>query len=113
MDYTLLLKNNGARKEYTIRGLQDEGTDLIHFFKNFSMPEGAQEGEYTYMLFIDNAKDPIYSLNDNLPESTVTSDGITIAVKYLNPEMGILRYEERESTSEYISNNKEYKYYSK
>lgn len=113
MTYTLLLKNNASRSEYAIRSLQDEGTDLIHFFKNFSMPEGAQYGEYTYALFVDEAKDPKYDLKDDLLESVVTSEGVSIAVKHLNPEVGILSYEEIEGQGQYLYNNKDNRYYTK
>ena len=111
--YTLLLKNNAARKEYAVRGLIDEGTDLIHFFKDFSMPEGAQYGEYTYALILDVMDDTVYNLSDNLLESTATSQGKTIAIKHLNPEVGILSYEEIEGQGEYLQNNKENRYYTK
>ena len=113
MTYTLLLKNNAARKEYVVRGLVDEGTDLIHFFKGFSMPEGAQYGEYTYALFLDSAEDPQYELKDDLLESVVTSDGKSIAVKHLNPEVGILSYEEVEGDGQYLYKNNGNRYYSK
>ena len=113
MAYTLLLKNNASRSEYFIRNLQDEGTDLLHLFKDFTMPEGAQSGEYTYALFTDDAVDPVYNLNDALLESTVTVADKTIAVKHLNPEVGILSYEEREEKVEYLQNNTEKRYYRK
>lgn len=112
--YTLLLKNNATRSEYVIRGLADEGTDMIHLFKKFSMPEGAQQGEYTYALFYDEASGMVdYDLNDNLLETVVTVDGTSIAVKHLNPEVGILSYVEREEQGEWLDNNKENRYYKK
>lgn len=113
MTYTLLLKNNASRSEYAVRGLVDEGTDLIHFFRRFSMPEGAQEGEYTYVLFYDEAENPVYELKDDILESVVTSEGVSIAVKHLNPEVGILRYEENETKGSYLPNNKDNRYYIK
>lgn len=113
MAYTLLLKNNASRSEYVVRGLVDEGTDLIHFFRRFSMPEGAQEGEYTYVLFYDEAEDPKYELKDDILESVVTSEGVSIAVKHLNPETGILRYEENGEKGTYLPNNKDNRYYTK
>lgn len=113
MAYTLLLKNNAARAEYVIRGLIDEGSALLHLFKGFHMPEGAQEGEYTYALFTDDAKDPVYSLSDDLLGSTVTSDGKTIEVRHLNPEVGILSYVEREDAGTFMKNNQENRYYTK
>ena len=113
MAFTLLLKNNASRAEYIVRGLIDEGTDLLHLFKDFTMPEGAQSGEYTYALFTDDAAEPVYELNDALLESTVTVADKTIAVKHLNPEVGILSYEEREEKVEYLQNNTENRYYRK
>ena len=113
MAYTLLLKNNASRSEYIIRNLQDEGTDLLHLFKGFTMPEGAQNGEYTYALFKDDAADSVYNLNDSLLESTVTVADKTVAVKHLNPEVGILSYEEREDKVEYLQNNTENRFYRK
>lgn len=113
MAYTLLLKNNATRSEYVVRGLVDEGTDMIHFFKDFSMPQGAQFGEYTYALFLDNAEEAEYALNDALLESVVTVEGVSIAVKHLNPEVGILSYVEREDKGSYLPNNKDNRYYTK
>lgn len=112
--YTLLLKNNATRSEYVIRGLADEGTDMIHFFKKFRMPQGAQQGEYTYALFFDEAVGFVnYDLNDNLLETVVTVNGTSIAVKHLNPEVGILSYVEDEEQGAYLVNNKENRYYKK
>lgn len=111
--YTLLLKNNANRTEYVIRNLEDKGTDLLHCFYDFSMPEGAQKGEYTYALFMDNAKNPVYNLNDNLLETTVTVAKTTIAVKHLNPEVGILKYEEVTEQGRYINNNNNNRFYTK
>lgn len=113
MAFTLLLKNNASRAKYVVRGLTDEGTDLLHLFRDFTMPEGAQNGEYTYVLFKDDAADPVYNLNDSLLDSTVTVADKTVAVKHLNPEVGILSYEEREDKVEYLQNNTENRYYRK
>lgn len=114
MTYTLLLKNNATRSEYVVRGLVDEGTDMIHFFKDFSMPSGAQQGEYTYALFFDEVLGEIqYDLKDDLLETVVTVDGVSIAVKHLNPEVGILAYVEKEEQGAWLPNNKENRYYSK
>lgn len=113
MLYTLLLKNNATRSEYVISGLVDEGTDLLHCFKGFHMPEGAQEGEYTYVLFIDNTTDPVYDLRDDILESVVTVADVSIAVKHLNPEVGVLKYEEIESDGKFLINNNNNRYYTK
>lgn len=113
MLYTLLLKNNANRTEYVVRGLEDKGTDLLHYFYNFVMPEEMQQGELTYALFIDNTEDPVYNLNDDLLETTVTVAGVTIAVKHLNPEMGMLKYEVAKEQGKFINKNTNNRYYTK
>lgn len=113
MTYTLLLKNNATRSEYVVRGLEDEGTDMIHFFKGFSMPQGAQFGEYTYVLFLDSAEGVEYELRDDILESIATVGDVSIAVKHLNPEVGILAYVERGDNGKFLNNNTDNRYYKK
>lgn len=113
MNYTLLIRQNATKATFVIRGLQDEGTDLLHCFKDFHMPEEIQQGELTYALFIDNTTDPEYNLNEVLLESTVTVADVTIAVKHLNPEVGIIKYSEDKEQGSFLINNQGNRYYQK
>ena len=108
MAYTLILQNLASRKEYLVRGLQDSSeTYLCYVFENFVMPEGAEEGEYEGLLFIDNRNDCEYTLSD-VPENTLisTTDG-DVQVKHLRPERFILKYGEVAKTNNtYREDNK-------
>lgn len=52
---TLKLTNNTTKKEYIIEELQDNCKSNAFFSFNIVLPEGMNDGEYTYQL-IDNNK---------------------------------------------------------
>lgn len=111
MAYTLLLQNLASRKEYLITGLEDKSkTYLAYVFENFSMPEGAQEGEYECFLFIDNRKDSEYQLNDVLENTVISTADGDVEVKHLRPERFILKYGDIEKKNTYKQENREFYY---
>lgn len=111
MAYTLLLQNLASRKEYLITGLKDTSeTYLCYIFKDFVMPEGAQEGEYEGLLFIDNRTDSEYELNDVLEDTLISTADGDVRVKHLRPERFILKYGDIENTARYREDNKTFYY---
>ena len=109
--YTLLLQNLASRKEYLITGLVDKSkTYLCYVFENFSMPEGAQEGEYEGLLFRDDRRDSEYTLSDVLEDTLISTADGDVRVKHLRPERFILKYGDIERTAKYREDNKTYYY---
>ncbi len=111
MAYTLLLQNLASRKEYLITGLEDTSeTYLCYVFDNFVMPEGAQEGEYEGLLFIDNRTDSEYTLSDVLEDTVISTADGDVKVKHLRPERFILKYGDIERTAKFREDNKTFYY---
>ena len=111
MAYTLLLQNLASRKEYLITGLQDKSeTYLCYVFEDFVMPEGAQEGEYEGLLFIDNRSDSEYTLSDVLEDTVISTADGDVQVKRLRPERFILKYGDIENTNKYREDNQTFYY---
>ena len=111
--YTLILQNNGSKVEYLLTGLVDVADNwLAYVFEDFQMPEGAEYGEYTGILFKDNRKDSVYDLKDDILSSTVATAEGTIEVRHLRPEVFLLKYASDELEIEHIPfREKENNYY--
>lgn len=111
MKYDLLLQNTASKQEFLVSGLTDSSDNFLSYlFADFQMPENAPEGEYQCVLFRNMRKDVQYRFNDVLLETVaVTGDG-EIKVKYLRPEIFILKYGTSESPYAYRSEDKEYYY---
>lgn len=112
MGYTLILQNNGSRAEYLITGLTDaKETFLAYIFYDFEMPEDAQEGEYTGVLFWDGRKDTEYVLNEVLLDTLCRTGEGDVLVRDLRPEIFLLRYGAGGERDTYRENNEDYYYY--
>lgn len=112
MGYTLILQNNGSRAEYLITGLTEAGeTFLAYIFNDFHMPDGAQEGEYTGVLFWDGRKDTEYILNEVILDTLCRTGEGDAYVRDLRPEIFLLRYGDGAVQDVYRENNEDYYYY--
>lgn len=111
MAYTLLLQNLASRKEYLITGLKDTSeTYLCYVFKDFVMPEDAQEGEYEGLLFRDDRNDSEYTLSDVLENTVISTADGDVEVKHLRPERFILKYGDIVKKNTYKQENREFYY---
>ena len=111
MKFDLILQNNASKKVFLISGLYDEAeTPLAYIFKNFKMPEKAQEGEYTGVLFRNGRDDVVYEFKDVLLDTVAHTDEGDVEIRYLRPEIFLMKY--GDIKTDYISRdkNKEYAY---
>lgn len=114
MGYTLILQHNATRREFLITGLTDaQETNLAYVFKNFDMPEEAQEGEYTGVLFWDGRKDTEYELNDCLLDTLCRTGEGDVKVRDLRPEIFLLKYGAEPEPQVYRKSDVDYVYYKK
>lgn len=86
------MQNNASKKEYVVNGLDDKGNDLSYVFDNFSMPAGAQEGEYTCALFYNEREDVTYEIKDVLLNTKVHTDEGDCTLRDLLPEIFLMKY---------------------
>lgn len=101
-----------------LTGLTDTSTSyLAYVFQNFQMPDTAQEGEYTGVLFWDGRDDVEYILDDNILNTLCKTGEGDVYVRDLRPEIFLLKYgcdvpEQVSNPGEYYySNNENYIYY--
>ena len=109
--YDLILQNTASKQEWVIRGLVNvSNVNLYYQFEEFSMPEGANTGEYFYALIWNVRDDVEYTLKDDIMKTIVhTGDG-DVKLKDLQPETGILRYGVIEGGNTYRNKNTDFVY---
>lgn len=114
MGYTLILQHNATRREFIVTGLTDKSeTNLAYVFENFDMPEDAQEGEYTGVLFYDGRSDTRYELNDSLLDTLCRTGEGDVKVRDLRPEIFLLKYGVEPAQGTYRKSDVDYVYYKK
>lgn len=111
MPFDLLTQNNASKEIFLISGLTDySDTSLAYIFENFNMPEKAQEGEYTCALFRNGRRDVEYEFSDVLLDTVAHTAEGDVKIKYLRPEIFLMKYGENGTDYVYRSKNKEYVY---
>ena len=109
--YDLVIQNSASKKEYVISGLKDTGNYLSYVFEYFSMPEGAQTGEY-YCALIWNGRDDVeYELKDVLLNTVLHTGQGDVLLKDLRPEIFLLRYGTITPDTLHLDGDREYIYY--
>lgn len=111
MPFDLILQNNASKEVHLISGLNDYSeTPLSYLFENFNMPISAQEGEYTGVLFRNGRADVEYEFNTDLLSSVAHTEEGDIELKYLRPEVFLMKYGETETPYAYQKSDKIYAY---
>lgn len=69
---TLKLISNLTKKEYELTGLEDLATSRIWYTFDITLPEGMDDGEYTYTLYDDDVvkASGLLQVGDYVPEKT-------------------------------------------
>lgn len=112
--YTLILQNKATNKEYIINELLNtSSTSLYYEFQDFQMPTDAPEGEYKYALIWNIREDVTFDISDDLLETIVKYTNGQIPLKYLNPEIGILKYGNGGKNTPLFKNKNQEFYYRK
>ena len=88
MNYDLILENNASKEFFLFSGLTDSGTNLYH---QFEVDLDLADGEYTYVLLLNNRDDVEYEFKYPILQSIVTADGKSFELKDLRPEIGLMR----------------------
>lgn len=87
--YDLLLQNNASKEFFVYSGLTDIGEN--HLFYRFDVELDVPDGEYTYVVLINNRDDVTYDLNIPLLMTMIhTGDG-DVLLRDLQPATGLLQ----------------------
>ena len=109
--YDLILQNNGDKRMFILSGLTDiSDTHLYLDFEDVTMPEGAEDGEYSYACIHNDRNDVEYELKTDLLDSIVKADGVEVQLRDLRPIVGLLRVGLPGNKNIYIEKNKNYYY---
>lgn len=113
MKFDILLQNNASKQIFILEGLEpNEGTFALSLtFEDVDMPEGVQDGEYTYAVIRNNRSDVEYDTNQVLLETVVKADGRTLKLADLRPLTGILRIGDIQQTNKYEKDSNKPYYY--
>lgn len=111
MKYDIVLQHSASKREWVITGLTDSGNELAYLFEDFEMPADAPDGEYYGLCFRNDRDDVEYTLKDVILDSIASvSDGTEVQLKYLRPEIFLMRYGEITSDASYRETDKQYYY---
>lgn len=102
MKFDILVQNNASKEFYVISGLENtSSTGLYIRFNDVELPDGMQDGEYTYAVIKDEDGDAIFTPKTPIQESIVTIDGKQMVLKELNPLTGLMRVGKVETNDVY------------
>ena len=103
--YTVLLQNNASKEFFNYSGLDNESSTNLYF--KFNVVLDIPEGEYTYVVFINNRDDVEYEYKNPLIETILHVEGYEpILLRDLQPSTGIVRVgEEIPQTNVYEGGN--------
>lgn len=111
MPFDLIMQNNASKQKFVITGLVDTSeTPLAYIFEDFSMPEKAPEGEYSCVLFRNGRNDVWYELSDVLLDTIAHTDEGDVQVRFLRPEIFLLKYGEVKDPYKFRTTDKSYIY---
>lgn len=110
--YVIVCQNTATRAEYVIQDLVNVSPSPLYYeFKRFRMPAGAPAGEYRCALIWDGRDDTNYVPADDLLDTVIETDEGSIQLKYLRPEVFLLRYGDVEDSGIAIVKDTKYAYY--
>ena len=110
--YVICLQHIATRQEYIVKDLINVSPSPLYYqFNRFRMPAGAPEGEYRCALIWDGRDDTVYVPADDLLDTTIETEEGDIQLKYLRPEVFLLRYGSVEDSGITIEKDTKYAYY--
>lgn len=114
MKYDLFFQNNGSKQVFSVLGVEDVDANPYYLtFKDFVMPEGMEDGEYTYVVFADMLEGVEFEYRACLLDSVARYDGGEYEFRQLKPLTGLLRIGEpaEEGDTIFAKSNNENIYY--
>lgn len=91
LKFTLILKNNTSNEVSIYNNLYGEMSYTQINFEDVFFD--SEDGEYTYLLFLNYRKDVDYNLKSDIAESDVVIGDNIFPIKMLNPIIGLLKIE--------------------
>lgn len=115
MKYDLFFQNNGSKQIFSMTGIEPTEANAYYLtFEEFDIPEDMEDGEYTYVVFVNDLEDVTYEFSACLLDSFAITDGEKYEFRALKPLTGLLRIGQPKSDAIYSkSNNNENIYYRK
>ena len=90
--YDIILQNNASKEFFILSGLNNTSTTELYLqFEEVDMPEGVQDGEYTYAVIRNDREDTKYSPRTPILDTIVSTVEGDIVLKDLCPLTGLLR----------------------
>lgn len=87
--YDLLLENNATKQFFIYSGLTD--TSDNHLFYRFDTELDVPDGEYTYVVLINNRDDVVYDMNLPILETILHTGEGDVLLRDLQPSTGLLQ----------------------
>ena len=87
--YDLLLQNNGSKEHFIFSGLTDIST--THLYHQFEVELDVPDGEYTYVVLINNRDDVEYELKTPILSTIVHTGEGDVVLRDLQPATGLLQ----------------------
>lgn len=87
--YDLLLQNNASKEFFIYSGLTD--TSDNHLYYRFDTELEVPDGEYTYVVLINNRDDVEYDLNIPILETVLHTGEGDVLLRDLQPATGLLQ----------------------
>lgn len=87
--YDLLLENNASKEFFIYSGLTD--TSDNHLFYRFDTELDVPDGEYTYVVLINNRDDVVYDMNLPILETILHTGEGDVLLRDLQPSTGLLQ----------------------
>ena len=87
--YDLLLENNASKEFFIFSGLTD--TSDNHLYYRFDTEIDVPDGEYTYVVLINNRDDVEYNLNIPILNTILHTGEGDVLLRDLQPSTGLLQ----------------------
>ena len=87
--YDLLLQNNASKEFFIYSGLTDTGDN--HLYYRFDTEIDVPEGEYTYVVLINNRDDVEYDFNTPILDTILHTGAGDVLLRDLQPSTGLLQ----------------------
>lgn len=87
--YDLLLQNNASKEHFIYSGLTDISTN--HLYHQFDVELDVPDGEYTYVVTVNNRDDVVYELKTPLLSTILHTNDGDVILRDLQPGTGLLQ----------------------
>lgn len=112
--YDIILQNNADKRVFILSGMTNVSQSHLWLgFENVELPEGAEDGEYTYAVIRNVLRGVTYDPKAEVLDTIVTYEESSVTLRDLKPMVGILRVGTPATKNVYKADNKKNYYYQK